>query len=66
MGNGNGTHCLESLVQIVEEVHGEWLESLALEGGGDVGEEECLSQETVTERRPLGRQLTRWWAELLG
>ena len=66
MGNGNGTYCLESLVQIVEEVHGEWLESLALKGGGDIGEEEGLSQETITERRPLGRQLTRWWAGLLG
>ena len=40
----NETHSLESLVEVIQQVDIERLQSLALEGGGDVGEEESLSQ----------------------
>ena len=52
-----GAHGFESLVEVVEEVNSEWLQCLALEGGGDVGEKETLCEEAITEGGPLGSQL---------
>ena len=52
--NGNGTHGLESLVEVVEEVDSERLERLALKSGRDIGEKESFCQEAIAERGPLG------------